>query len=685
MGEFKVHRVRFFDYMPSAVHALAFAPQRERIAAARADGSVEIFNVADHLFQEKVIPGREQRVTEALAWVGERLFSAGLNGEIVEYDLDNHKVKYTLDAYGGPIWTIASNKQGTHLAVGCEDGTVKLFEVCEGKIQFERNLAKQKGRVLSLSWHPSGSRIAAGMVDMIRVFNIETGQSVHRLLVERGIGTAKNKECVVWSVVYLTDGTIVSGDSSGKVKIWDDHTGTLIKNHQVTDWDVLALSVSQDETSIIAGTSEGTVIQFQFLSLVLGQEEKEWIRTRTFKNHTHDVRALLEINTAIVSGGMDTQIVMRPLLDKTVVKTTATAIRMIIFPHRSLVSCAKETGLLLFQYPTHLELWRLGESDGTGMPGRSLPIKKKPEKLLHLKTKGEEHICCSAVSSCGEWIAYSTEARLRLYRLHCDNNNVSITKVSKLPKVLSSANQISFSSDSSRLFVASTRSTVHVVALSPIECKFVTTLKSKSGSGQAIHLLASSEDGKWLASANSAHEVHVYNLKTMKVHCTVPVYSSGVSAMAIHPTTNNLFMVHADQQLFEYSIEHKQYTDWSRMVQRNGLHRVWLERDTPVTNVTFNRKNPAHIVLQDMYMICIIDQTLPLPGKNSLFYNQLTLQSLPEKQRKSQSHAFKVCKTYKELLFAGLMEDQSLVVVERPLLDITCQLPPPVRRKLFAT
>lgn len=40
---------------------------------------------------------------------------------------------------------------------------------------------------------------------------------------------------------------------------------------------------------------------------------------------------------------------------------------------------------------------------------------------------------------------------------------------------------------------------------------------SSQGSGQAIHLLASSEDGKWLASANSAHEVHVYNLKTMKV------------------------------------------------------------------------------------------------------------------------------------------------------------------------
>lgn len=60
--------------------------------------------------------------------------------------------------------------------VGCEDGTVKLFEVHEGKIQFERNLAKQKGRIISLSWHPSGSRIAAGMMDMIRVFDTETGK-----------------------------------------------------------------------------------------------------------------------------------------------------------------------------------------------------------------------------------------------------------------------------------------------------------------------------------------------------------------------------------------------------------------------------------------------------------------------------------------------------------------------------
>ncbi|XP_051580031.1 U3 small nucleolar RNA-associated protein 4 homolog [Myxocyprinus asiaticus] len=685
MGEFKVHRVRFFDYMPTGIRALAFHPQNERMAVARMDGSVEIFHCSDNFFQEKIIPGREQCGLEALSWVGERLFSAGLNGEITEYDLTNQKARYTVDAYGGPVWVITGNQQGTHLAVGCEDGTVKLFEVNEDKIQFERNLDRQKGRIISLSWHPSGSKIAAGMMDMIQVFNVETGHSIHRILVDRGVGTSRSKECVVWSVVYLSDGTIISGDSVGMVKMWDDHTGTLIKSHNVTKCDVLALSVSQDEDSLVAGTSEGCVVQFQFISVVLDKDDKEWVRTRTFKNHTHDVRAVAEITTAVVSGGMDTQLVVRPLLDKIEVRSSASALRKIHFPHRNLVSCARKAGLMLFQYPSYLELWRLGESEGIDIPGMSLSIKRKPEKLLHLKVKGEEHICCSAVSLCGDWIAYSTASSLRLYKLNCDNNNVSITKISKLPKVLSSANQLYFSSDSSHLFSASTLSLVHMVSLSQSGCKFVGTLKPKSGSHQAIHLLAASEDGKWFASANSDHEVHVYNLQTRKVHCTVPIYSSAVSAMGIHPTTNCLFMVHADQQMFEYSIEQKQYTDWSRLVHRKGLHRIWWERDTPVTNVMFNPQNPSHVILHDMYMLCIIDQSLPLPDEKTQFYNQMTLKSLPEEQRKSHRHAFKVCKTFKEILYVELMSNQSLVVVERPLTDINTQLPAPIKQKKFAT
>lgn len=65
----------------------------------------------------QVIPGRDGRAAEALCWVGERLFSAGLNGEITEYDLEKLRPRYTMEAYGGPIWSISCNRQGTLLSV----------------------------------------------------------------------------------------------------------------------------------------------------------------------------------------------------------------------------------------------------------------------------------------------------------------------------------------------------------------------------------------------------------------------------------------------------------------------------------------------------------------------------------------------------------------------------------------
>jgi len=63
-------------------------------------------------------------------------------------------------------------------------------------------------------------------------------------------------------------------------------------------------------------------------------------------------------------------------------------------------------------------------------------------------------------------------------------------------------------------------------------------------------------------------------------------------------------------QIFEFSLKQKEYTDWSRKLQKQGLHSLWLQRDTPVTHITFNPKNPAHVLLHDNFMFCIIDQSL---------------------------------------------------------------------------
>ncbi|PNJ61527.1 UTP4 isoform 7 [Pongo abelii] len=571
MGEFKVHRVRFFNYVPSGIRCVAYNNQSNRLAVSRTDGTVEIYNLSANYFQEKFFPGHESRATEALCWAeGQRLFSAGLNGEIMEYDLQALNIKYAMDAFGGPIWSMAASPSGSQLLVGCEDGSVKLFQITPDKIQFERNFDRQKSRILSLSWHPSGTHIAAGSIDYISVFDVKSGSAVHKMIVDRQYMGASKRKCIVWGVAFLSDGTVISVDSAGKVQFWDSATGTLVKSHLIANADVQSIAVADQEDSFVVGTAEGTVFHFQLVPVTSNSNEKQWVRTKPFQHHTHDVRTVAHSPTALISGGTDTHLVIRPLMEKVEVKNYDAALRKITFPHRCLISCSKKRQLLLFQFAHHLELWRLGSTVATG--------------------------------------------------------------------------------------------TV-----------------------EAMCLLAVSPDGHWLAASGTSAGVHVYDVKQLKLHCTVPAYNFPVTAMAIAPNTNNLVIAHSDQQVFEYSIPDKQYTDWSRTVQKQGFHHLWLQRDTPITHISFHPKRPMHILLHDAYMFCIIDKSLPLPNDKTLLYNPFPPTNESDVVRRRTAHAFKISKIYKPLLFMDLLDERTLVAVERPLDDIIAQLPPPIKKKKFGT
>ncbi|EPY84168.1 hypothetical protein CB1_000490019 [Camelus ferus] len=447
MGEFKVHRVRFFNYVPSGIRCVAYNDQSNRLAVSRTDGTVEIYNLSANYFQEKV---------------------------------------------------------------GCEDGSVKLFQVTPEKIQFERNFDRQKR------------------------------SAIHKMLVDRQYMGVSKRKCIIWGVAFLSDGTVISVDSAGKVQFWDSATGTLVKNHLIANADVQSIAVSDQEDSFVVGTAEGTVFHFQLVSVTSNSSEKQWVRTKPFQHHTHDVRAVAHSPTALISGGTDTHLVIRPLMEKVEVKNYDAALRKITFPH------------------------------------------------------------------------------------------------------------ILFSEDSTKLFVASNQGSLHVIRLLEGSFKHLHTFQPQSGTVESMCLLAVSPDGNWLAASGTSAGVHVYSVKHLKLHCTVPAYNFPVTALAIAPNTNNLVIAHSDQQVFEYSIPDKQYTEWSRTIQKQGFHHLWLQRDTPITHISFHPKRPMHILLHDAYMFCIIDKSLPL-------------------------------------LFMELLDERTLVAVERPLDDIIAQLPPPIKKKKFGT
>lgn len=106
-----------------------------------------------------------------------RLFSAGLNARLTEWDLTTLEPKAQCDSYGGAVWCIRVNPSGTLLAAACDDGCVRLYDIADGAFTYLRSFDKTKLRILSLDWSPSGNTLLTGSADSsVRKWDVSTGK-----------------------------------------------------------------------------------------------------------------------------------------------------------------------------------------------------------------------------------------------------------------------------------------------------------------------------------------------------------------------------------------------------------------------------------------------------------------------------------------------------------------------------
>ena len=75
-------------------------------------------------------------------------------------------------------------------------------------------------------------------------------------------GNGSGAEHCIWSLLVLCDGTMVSGDSSGTVQLWDSQHGTLLQAFSQHKADVLTLAASTDGNTIFATGIDVQVLPF---------------------------------------------------------------------------------------------------------------------------------------------------------------------------------------------------------------------------------------------------------------------------------------------------------------------------------------------------------------------------------------------------------------------------------------
>jgi len=154
-----------------------------------------------------------------------------------------------LSGHRADVWSVAISPDGTWLASGSVDSTVKVWNIATGKLI--RNL-KQPTGVTYVTISIDGNYIAsAGYDGVIRLWKMPEGDLVKEL---------KGSSETVWSVDFSKDGkTIASGGEDAAIRIWDIESGRIIKTlkgHTRNIWDV---KFSPDGGTLASGSFDKTV------------------------------------------------------------------------------------------------------------------------------------------------------------------------------------------------------------------------------------------------------------------------------------------------------------------------------------------------------------------------------------------------------------------------------------------
>ncbi|GMH38641.1 hypothetical protein BSKO_06525 [Bryopsis sp. KO-2023] len=670
-------------WTPTAIVALAATEDGCFVAAARESGAIEVYETSDEFptfSLAKVIPGRKGAAISSLLWAkgGKgrwRLLSGGLDGFIVEWDLQTLDVKTSETAHGGAVWGMAmkTSKDGEQLlAAACDDGSVRVFVVEEdGGILLKGSMMSDSERCLCVSWETKGTRLVSGHSDgCIRVWETDgttrgsAGHEVQKITLLRAVkkrhlapgegrkkpfkeSTAAERFGSVWCLLFLSDGTIVSGDSNGRVLFWDALYGNLLFEFHKHEADVTALMATHDEKGVMASGVDVRIAVFQHLLPRDGVGK--WVYSHAKRPHTHDVRALLAFRRKeveyLMSGGQDTRLLW-------LAATKQNAAQQFLLGRMQCAVKAPEAckyqvvelgeggnRVLISSGHRTVDFFGLhgdpNESDRDKPDGEELATHENIRHLARVEMEDECHLVCSRLSWDGKFLVTSTLKQLKVMEVAGLSESVnsadanvwgsSESRLSVKPVKIVGAKPavcLTFSSDSRLMYAADTNNSVTIVNLMTRKIEGVVHLKeprrSEGGNGPELSPIRNGISGmvvsngeRWVACV-AHNRVHVYDVKEQEFHATFTL--AGQVACATFAGASSLVVVQVNKRVTAYHVPSMSITQWSKenpvkldatfgrvlgveFIPRNECQMV-LYTEESCSNVTFSRPLQNHKAME---------------------------------------------------------------------------------------
>ncbi|CAE6407096.1 unnamed protein product [Rhizoctonia solani] len=249
----------------------------------------------------------------------------------------------------GTVWSVAWSPNGQYVACGSSDGTIQIWAMSK----HERPARILKGHsdwVVSVTFSPDGELIASGSKDCnIFVWNSRSGKIVSGPL-EGHFGTVN-------SVAFSPGGLrIASGSSDKTIRVWDPHNGTSLADPFLGhSGPIHSISFSPNGAYLVSGAADGSIGIWDSRN---GLEIMDTGHS-TFSGHTGSVSsAAFSSDIRYILSGSSGQTIKKwdiatgKLIGNPLYALVEPIVSFAISPdHKHIASCSSDRSVQLWRFP----------------------------------------------------------------------------------------------------------------------------------------------------------------------------------------------------------------------------------------------------------------------------------------------------------------------------------------------
>ena len=269
-----------------------FSPDGKLLSGVCYKNTIPVWNVSIDRLLFSLAKSPVQAVAVSFSPDGKMIATGDYSGKISLYNTATGELIRIFKPLSSAVWELDFSPDGNQLASASFYTGMHLWDVASGEPLWNYG-EKDRLRVLSVNYHPTGETIAYGTLSNgVMILNAKTGQPIKNLPIDDPVGDvafspdgqwlaagSDDNKIQLWrtsdyelektmeghahyvnGVAFSPDGRLlVSGSHDKKVGIWDVRSGQLIKLLGGHAQEVLRVAVDPSGTRIASISWDGTV------------------------------------------------------------------------------------------------------------------------------------------------------------------------------------------------------------------------------------------------------------------------------------------------------------------------------------------------------------------------------------------------------------------------------------------